>query len=367
MEGWARPPDGHPGNVAPVTGLTLTIDADRWRAYARGLTERIPGLVPVAKGNGYGFGLQRLAAEATALGLDTLAVGTPTEAAAIKEHFAGDIVILLPWEPNDPHAVEQARDPRVIVTVSRLTDLEVLANLGGAKPRVLVEVLTSMHRHGLPSEHLQAVQAWQDFLQLEGWTVHLPLAANGDGYRGNRAEAETLARMARDVAPVPIWFSHLDDADYLGLARELGEGQTRLRIGTRLWLGDPAALTVTATVLDVHPVKRGQRIGYWQRPAVTDGYVVVVSGGTANGIGLEAPSVAKNVRQRAISFATGGLEAAGLALSPYTIGGAKRWFVEPPHMQSSLVFVPAKVEPPQVGEEVPVEVRNTIATFDHVV
>ena len=77
--------------------------------------------------------------------------------------------------------------------------------------------------------------------------------------------------------------------------------------------------------------------------------------------------MAKNVRQRAISFATGGLEAAGLALSPYTIGGAKRWFVEPPHMQSSLVFVPAKVEPPQVGEEIPVEVRNTIATFDHVV
>ncbi|OYO18722.1 alanine racemase [Enemella dayhoffiae] len=342
--------------------MTLTIDVDRWRQHLRRQVDRTPGLVPVAKGNGYGFGLSRLAAEATALGLDTLAVGTPGEAASIKDEFAGDIVIMLPWEPNDPHAVAQARDPRVVVTVSRLTDLEVLANLGGDRIRVLVEVLTSMKRHGLPSEDLQALAAWQEFLQLDGWTIHLPLAG-----RGNRQEAETLARMARDVADAPVWFSHLSTEDYQAVNAQLGAGRCRLRMGTQLWLGDPGALKTTATVLDVHPVKRGERMGYWQRPSVTDGYVVVVSGGTSNGIGLEAPSAVHTVRQRAISFATGGLEAAGLALSPFTIGGSKRWFVEPPHMQTSLVFLPSKVDPPQVGEEIPVEVRNTIATFDNIV
>jgi hypothetical protein len=94
---------------------------------------------------------------------------------------------------------------------------------------------------------------------------------------------------------------------------------------------------------------------------------VVVAGGTAQGIGLEAPTSARSMRQRAISVATGSLEAAGLALSPYSIGGKKRWFLEPPHMQSSLVFLPRSVSPPTVGDEVPVEVRLTTATVDRIV
>ena len=72
------------------------------------------------------------------------------------------------------------------------------------------------------------------------------------------------------------------------------------------------------------------------------------------------------MRQRAIALATGSLEAAGLALSPYTINGKKRWFLEPPHMQSSLVFLPRKETPPAIGDEVPVELRLTTATVDSV-
>lgn len=344
-----------------MTGLTLTIDEPRWREHLRAVADSIPGLVPVAKGNGYGFGLQRLADEATRLGLRTLAVGTPAEAARLREHFEGDIVVLLPWEANDPEAVALARDPRVIVTVARLADFEVLANLGGERPRVLVECRTSMMRHGLGADELEAAVFMADAFQIEGWTIHLPIAGDNVG------EARAVGRRAREVLSVPLWFSHVPDQDYRALAKEFGPDSTRLRMGTRLWLGDPQALSVTATVLDVHPVKRGDRVGYHQRSVLTDGSVVVVSGGTANGIGLEAPTSAKSVRQRAVSLATGGLEAAGLALSPYEIAGAKRWFIEPPHMQSSLVFLPAKAKSPAVGDEVPVSVRNTIATFDRVI
>ena len=41
--------------------LTLSVDGDRWRAHLRAFAEATPGLVPVAKGNGYGFGNGRLA------------------------------------------------------------------------------------------------------------------------------------------------------------------------------------------------------------------------------------------------------------------------------------------------------------------
>ncbi|HHV22230.1 MAG TPA: alanine racemase [Propionibacterium sp.] len=351
-------------NLWDVTGLTLTIDSTRWHDHLRALANRVPGLIPVAKGNGYGFGLPLLAEETKRLGLRTLAVGTPAEAETIREHFDGDIVVLLPWEPNDPRAVEQARDPKVILTVSRLPDLEILANLGGDRPRVLVEVLTSMRRHGLEEEDLPAVDTWREHLNIEGWTIHLPMRGDKDH---NRVEADRLGRAALDVLDAPLWFSHLPTQDYLAMAARLGDNRARLRMGTTLWLGEPGALKTTATVLDVHPIKRGQRVGYWQRPAQADGYVVVVSGGTANGIGLEAPTSAKTLKSRAVSFATGALEAAGRALSPYTILGEKRWFAEPPHMQSSLLILPAKVDPPNVGDELPVDVRNTIATFDQVV
>ena len=44
--------------------LTLHVDGARWRAHLHGTLESMPGLVPVAKGNGYGFGLARLARKA---------------------------------------------------------------------------------------------------------------------------------------------------------------------------------------------------------------------------------------------------------------------------------------------------------------
>ena len=37
--------------------LQLTVDGERWRAHLRRIGDGLPGLVPVAKGNGYGFGL----------------------------------------------------------------------------------------------------------------------------------------------------------------------------------------------------------------------------------------------------------------------------------------------------------------------
>jgi hypothetical protein len=170
-----------------------------------------------------------------------------------------------------------------------------------------------------------------------------------------------------------LWLSHLPAEDAIGLSHQLG-GSTaggeplpiRLRVGTRLWLGEEGSRQTVAEVLDVHPVRRGMRIGYRQRPAPVDGWIVIVAGGTSHGIGMEAPTAAANLRQRAISLATGSLEAAGLALSPYTIGGRKRWFCEPPHMQSSMIFLPKSQRPPEIGQEVPVELRLTTAIVDHI-
>ena len=112
------------------------------------MAEANPGLVPVAKGNGYGFGLRRLAREATTLGVDTLAVGTYDELGKVSTRFPGDLMVLLPWRPFGTATNVDPSD-RLVHTVSRLEDLELLLSDHDPTARFLVERMTSMLRHGL--------------------------------------------------------------------------------------------------------------------------------------------------------------------------------------------------------------------------
>ena len=217
-----------------------------------------------------------------------------------------------------------------------------------------------MRRHGLGRRDLTNLRSLTSELQFEGWTIHLPMKGTD-----LLTEARELAQAATATIGAPMWLSHLQLGDYTTLRSELNV-DTRLRMGTQLWLGAPATRRITARVLDVHPVRRGQHIGYWQRRVPKDGWVVVVSGGTANGVALSAPTSAATLRQRLVTVAAGALDASGHALSPYTIAGRKRMFVEPPHMQSSLVFLPG-AGGVAIGDEVPVELRLTTATVDRVI
>ncbi|NLE98406.1 MAG: alanine racemase [Propionibacterium sp.] len=339
--------------------LKLSIDGDAWRAHLRGVAEAVPGLVPVAKGNGYGFGNARLAQEAAKLGSDTIAVGIPQEVNAVKvAGFEGDIVVLNPWRPHDDAATACLTDPQVISTVSRVEDVKAIArNAPGSA--VLIEIATSMHRHGIAADSLQALDL--DGLDVRGWTIHLPAAGSVDEAR----------RLATAVAAHPkgsagVWFSHLGFDDYRALAAELPM-PTRMRVGTRLWLGAPETFRATGTVLDVHKVGKGTEVGYHGARTRADGYIVVVSGGTAHGVALAAPATAHSFRQRLIPLAEALEEVRGRVTSPFTLAGKKRPFAEPPHMHSSLVFVDGPGEPARVGDEVPVTVRMTTTTFDEVV
>jgi alanine racemase len=103
--------------------LTLTVDGDRWRRHLRSVADRTPGLVPVAKGNGYGFGVGRLARKAAWLGADALAVGTYEELPEVRQRFEGDLLVLTPWRPTGSDLPDDLPPRRVIHTVSRLADL----------------------------------------------------------------------------------------------------------------------------------------------------------------------------------------------------------------------------------------------------
>ncbi len=343
----------------------LVVDAAGWRGHLDAFAAEVPGLVPVIKGNGYGFGRDRLVSEAIRLRLPQIAVGLYPEAVEARESFAGDVLVMTPWRPyfTGPAVDAALRDPQVIHTISRLEDIAAIAAAAGTAVRVVIEGETSMARHGFDRHELAAVAAEVAAVEVVGFSIHLPFMPT------NLAEADRWAGqlLASQLQTTTFYVSHLTPAELAELRERRPELDIRARVGTSLWLGTLAPLSVRATVLDVHQVTRGERVGYRQRAMPADGHLLVLSGGTSHGLGLEAPRAVSSPVDRAKRLARGGLEAAGFALSPFVVAGKQRWFAEPPHMQSSLVFVPGSVTPPQPGDTVSAAVRYTTTTFDNVI
>ena len=341
--------------------LTLTVDGDRWRSHLRDFAGATFGLVPVAKGNGYGFTLGRLARKAEWLGVDTLAVGTYEELPEVAGRYPGDLLVLTPWRPFHPPP-DPGLGRRLIHTVSRPDDL---AGLLAAQPdaRFVLELATSMRRHGMSARELWALARRLRGGHLEGVALHLPLAS---GQHLPEVEGLFTDLVAAELPTTTVWVSHLTATELATLRSSYADLTVRPRIGTDLWLGDRAALRVTATVLDVHELKRGDVFGYRGRSAPRDGHLLVVSGGTAHGIGLEAPKGERGLKARAAVVARGGLDAMGLTRSPFWVGGKQRLFAEPPHMQASMLFLPDDASVPAIGDLVDARVRYTATTFDRV-
>lgn len=351
--------------------LSLYVDTARWRTHHESVLAEFPGLVPVAKGNGYGFGNLRLAEETARLGRPQLAVGTAMEAAELAGSFPGDLLVLMPYRVGEEQSGLPAGCVRTVAHVEALRALP-------AGTRVVAECMTSMRRHGIALRDLprlgEAVVGAR--CALEGFALHLPLdrpwgspRPKGGGGSDPVAEVGDWVR-AIDAARLPaetVYLSHLGSADVSRLAKEFPATEFRSRIGTRLWLGEIGALQARATVLDVIPLAKGERYGYRQHKAPSDGQLLVVTGGTAHGVGLEAPKYVQGVVPRAKGIARAGLATFNRTLSPYAWSGRQLWFAEPPHMLVSILFLPADIKAPAIGDELSLNVRHTTTRFDRVV
>jgi len=382
--------------------FAVTINAQRWRDHQDVVSDSVrraagAPIVPVIKGNGYGLGQRLLADEAIRLGADTVAVGTVFEVDEVAEYGNFDIIVLEPFDPRDAFATDawwrlgqQLHAGRVVRTIASREALLALG-AGHGSVRVLLEAQTSMHRFGFDETELLRVladaQVRDAFARgrvlVEGLALHLPLAAPADEVDPKGADlgtakvreivrwaglwqAETEVWSGHNSPESRIWVSHIDDAEMAAVVTSLPDVVLRPRIGTRLWLGDRSALHAAGTVLAVHPLATGTHVGYRQRTGPKDGTLVVVSGGTYHGIGLSAPTPAASVRQRVVTAGTGALDAAGRALSPFRWAGKQRWFAEPPHQHTSMVWLPKGCMIPAVGDKMAADVRFTTSRFDAV-
>jgi alanine racemase len=315
--------------------VRLTVDRAAWLAHVHDTAGAYGhGLVPVVKGNGYGFGRAALHQVVRSAGAARVCVGSVHEVHDTPESLTP--VVLTP-------TLEAPSTTRAVLTVGDVRHVHALRHWGG---RVMVKLAGSMRRHGVDPADLPAlVAAVADAgLQLDAFAVHLPLAGTDDDRL-----AEVEAWMPHLPADAGVWVSHLGPASLRTLHERHPERQWSVRVGTAMWHGVPRGsfLHLTADVLDTRPVRAGDPAGYRHTPVPFDGTLVAIGGGTASGIHpLD--------------------DADPLRRSPFHFAHTRLELLEAPHMHTSLVIVPAGATCPTVGDRVDVQRPLTTTYVDEV-
>jgi alanine racemase len=312
--------------------LTLTVDAGPWRRRAREVLDRHGDVIAVVKGNGYGFGRRRLAAVARELGVARLAVGTVHELADLAGMAAAEQVIVL----TPAGATDAALGAAATLTVGSARDVDALTAAGHRQP-VIVKLASSMRRYGAEQDELPALlgAVGAAGLDVDSFAVHLPLTAD---------PTEVEAWLPLLPAGVPVAVSHLDDTALASLRRRHPDRRFPIRLGTALWHGDKAGLALRADVLATRPVEAGQSAGYRQVTVLGPGTLVMVGAGTAHGV-HPLPD----------------------GRSPFHFARRRLELLEPPHMHTSMLWVPDGAPAPGVGDGVDVQQPLTFVTPDRVV
>lgn len=298
--------------------IRLSVDRERWWAHVTDVADGIDGLVPVVKGNGYGFGRVALASVAVELS-PILAVGTVHELEGLPSDCTPVVLTPTLQPPATTHPV---------LTVGSPEHIEALA---GWRGRVIVKLESAMHRYGDGIELAQLAQ--HAGLRTVGVAIHPPIAGSDDRHRD-----EIVHRLPEIDPSLDVWVSHLAPATYAGLP---GSHRYKLRVGSYLWHGDREALRLEADVLDTRGVRAGTTAGYRQAEVPGDGTLVMVGAGTANGI---APLPGDR--------------------SPFHFARRRLTLLEPPHMHTSMVFVPTGEPCPSVGEWVDLQRPLTTTAID---
>lgn len=294
--------------------VRLTVRTAMWRSHVAQIASNIDGLMPVVKGNGYGFGRQRLARIASEFS-DTIAVGTIHELEDLPSELT--VVVLTPTL-SPPSATQP------ILTVG---NKQHIGALDGWRGRVTVKLTSTMQRYGRDPESVGTLveMARQSGLEVVSVSIHPPLVGTMEDHRD-----EIIATL--DTLPdhdLPVWVSHLNADTYESLPTSRSY---RLRLGTALWHGDKAALHLTADVLDVRSATAGSTAGYRMTPIEHDGHLVMIGAGSAHGV-----------------------TALDNGLSPFHFERTRLALHEPPHMHTSMAFAPTGQALPSVGDRVDVQ------------
>ena len=304
-----------------------------------------------------------LAAVAAELGADEVAVGTVYELPSVRGDDGTPGRTVLVMTPALAHDAVGVGD-EVVLTVGSVAHVEELVRATAARAtaatparatptrasvrpaagrptRVVVKLASSMQRYGVTRTTVDEVvtAAERAGLTVHAYGLHLPLVEAGIDAVG---EIEAWLPVLPSHATVHV--SHLGPTALAALAGRHPSHRFRLRMGTALWHGDKSAFRLEADVVDVRRVRAGDTAGYRLTPVPADGHLVLVGAGTSHGV-QPLPD----------------------GRSPFHFQRQRLALLEPPHMHTSMAFVPAGAPLPGVGDEVDVQRPLTQTWPDRVV
>ncbi|NNE11038.1 MAG: hypothetical protein HKN41_02210 [Ilumatobacter sp.] len=298
--------------------IRLTVDRDRWWRHVTDVAESVDGLVPVVKGNGYGFGRANLAIAASRLS-PLIAVGTVHELDHLPDETTP--VVLTP-------TLKAPATTGPVLTVGSVRHVDALRSWGG---RVIVKLQSPMRRYGGTIDLV--AEAQRAGLRTVGVAIHPPLAGSDEDRLGFIAD-----QLPRIDQSLDVWLSHLSPGAFDQLP---DSHRYKLRVGTYLWHGDREAIRLEADVLDLRPVEAGTSAGYRLTVIDRDGTLVMIGAGSAAGV----------------QPLPGGR-------SPFHFGRRRIELLEPPHMHTSMAFVPEGEPCPAVGDWVDLQRPLTMTAAD---
>ncbi len=313
-------------------GLRLSVHRSAWQRSVEEQAATRPGLIPVVKGNGYGFGRRSLMPLAARLS-SHIAVGSVYEAGDVP----GDrtAIVLTPHIGPLPDGLAAS----ATLTIASVEHVHAL-HTQGWRGDLVIKLQSSMRRYGVAPHDLATVTA---AVRSAGcvpvsYALHFPLVGTARDHAG-----EIHAWLPRLAPELAVSVSHLDTETYRRLGESHPERRFQIRCGTDLWHADKSLLYLSADVLDLHSVSANDTVGYRGVTISASGHVALVAAGSSHGV-------------RSLDDGK----------SPFHFGRQRLALVEPPHMHTSMVFIGAEQKCPNVGDRVDVQRPLTQTQVDEV-
>lgn len=258
------------------------VDLDAVAANVESLRARLTGgaeLCAVVKADGYGHGLEHVAAAAVRGGATRLAVVTTAEAASVSRLQLGAPIIVLAPVPEDdlPATIETGAE----LTAWTHTEVTAIANaavLIGREVPIHVKLDTGMGRFGARTEEqafaaLEAAELTEGVTPVAVWTHFATADESGDEYFGRQLDRfSAFAAAARERHPRLL--AHA--ANSAAVLRDPASHFDFVRCGIAIYGLDPfgvdaesqglrPALSLHSFVASVRDVAAGESVGYGRR------------------------------------------------------------------------------------------------------